>query len=64
MPTSNDGHFHYPQHVWERSAKAPEGPPVLNWPATSPPADEKKAAKKALVQKDEKKKADLSTPYW
>jgi hypothetical protein len=53
--TFNDGHYHSPRHVWERSEKAPTGASVNNWPETSPPKDEA-PAKKALIQGDDDSK--------
>jgi hypothetical protein len=65
----NDGHYHSPRTVEDRPAKAPTGPPVANWPETSPPKDEEKKddkkeeAKKSLAQiQDEPEKVHTLMP--
>jgi len=57
-PTFNDAHFHSPKHVQDRAAKAPVGPPVLGWPATSPPK-----ALGQLMKDDDKKAAAATAPF-
>ena len=66
QPAFHDGDYHSAKHVWERAEKAPSGPPVLNWPETSPPKDDDK--KKSLAQeepkKDGKKDGKSAAPTW